>query len=62
MAGTLSVDDLRFVRMCKALGNPIRLKIVEELSRCEPCKCGQIVLKTDLAQSSVSQHLKVLFP
>lgn len=60
MAVLLSADDVRFVRMCKALGNPIRFQIVEELKRCQPCMCGNIVAKTVLAQSTVSQHLKVL--
>jgi DNA-binding transcriptional ArsR family regulator len=60
MAGILSDDDIHFVRMCKALGNPVRFQIVEELERCQPCMCGNIVAKTVLAQSTVSQHLKVL--
>ena len=60
MASILSDDDIRFVKMCKALGNPIRFKIVEELGRCQPCMCRNIVAKTVLAQSTVSLHLKVL--
>jgi hypothetical protein len=31
MTGILSDDSIRFVKMCKALGNPIRFKIVKEL-------------------------------
>ena len=60
MTDILSEDDIRLVKMCKALGNPVRLQIVEELERCQPCLCGNIVAKTTLAQSTVSHHLKVL--
>jgi len=60
MAGILSDDDIRFVKICKAMGNPVRFRIVEELGRYEPCMCGNVVAKTVLAQSTVSQHLKVL--
>jgi len=45
MAGILPDDDIRFVKICKALGNPVRFRIVEELGRCEPCMCGNIVAK-----------------
>jgi ArsR family transcriptional regulator len=60
MAGILSDDDIRFVKMCKVLGSPVRFQIVADLGRCEPCMCGNIVAKTVLAQSTVSQHLKVV--
>jgi ArsR family transcriptional regulator len=60
MADNLPADDIRLVRMCKALGNPTRLMILRELVKCQPCFCGGIVSKLPLAQSTVSQHLKVL--
>lgn len=44
----------------KALGHPARIKILRLLGRTEGCICGEIVDEVDLAQSTVSQHLKVL--
>lgn len=45
---------------CKALGHPARLQIVQVLSSVETCFCGDIVQQLPLAQSTVSQHLKIL--
>ena len=44
----------------KALGHPARVRILRLLVRRETCVCGDIVDELPLAQSTVSQHLKVL--
>lgn len=45
----------------KALADPTRVQLVELLARTgEPMSVGQIVTAMGLAQSTVSQHLKVL--
>ena len=44
----------------KALGHPARIAILEVLARRNACVCGEIVEELPLAQSTVSQHLKVL--
>jgi ArsR family transcriptional regulator len=59
-SSTLDTEDLRLARMFKALGNPVRLEILRQLASCERCICGDIVAALPLAQSTVSQHLKVL--
>ena len=46
--------------MLKALGNPVRFQIVQILAEKQVCITGEIVEATTLAQSTVSQHLKVL--
>lgn len=51
--------DLRLARMAKALGHPARIAILRMLAE-HACVCGQIVDTLPLAQSTVSQHLKVL--
>lgn len=56
----LTPDDLRLARVFKALGNPVRLEILRQLASCDRCNCGDIVAALPLAQSTVSQHLKVL--
>lgn len=57
---SLSPDDQRLATMLKALGNPVRFRIMRILSEKRMCITGDIVELTDLAQSTVSQHLKVL--
>jgi DNA-binding transcriptional ArsR family regulator len=56
----LSPEKQRLARMLKALGNPVRLQIVEFLAANQLCITNDIVQNTPLAQSTVSQHLKVL--
>jgi DNA-binding transcriptional ArsR family regulator len=43
-----------------ALSHPARIKILRHLAAHDCCCCGDVVQKLDLAQSTVSQHLKVL--
>jgi ArsR family transcriptional regulator len=50
----------RLVQMLKALGNPIRFQIMQTLAERQTCITQDIVDTTPLAQSTVSQHLKVL--
>ena len=56
----LTPDEERLVRMLKALGNPVRFQIMRAVADCPECITQDIVLRTPLAQSTVSQHLKVL--
>ena len=56
----LSAEELRLAQMFKALGNPVRLEILRQLADCQTCICNDIVAVLPLAQSTVSQHLKVL--
>lgn len=49
-----------FAAVCKALGHPTRLKIIHYLKTIDRCVCGEIVNILPLAQSTVSQHLKIL--
>ena len=46
--------------MLKALGHPVRWKIVRHLHQNENCCCGDLCGCFDLSQSTVSQHLGVL--
>jgi len=52
--------DLELAALAKALGHPARVAIMRLLSRKLSCVCGEIVSEMPLAQSTVSQHLKVL--
>jgi len=44
----------------RALAHPARVQILRTLAARGTCVCGQIVEVLPLAQSTVSQHLKVL--
>jgi ArsR family transcriptional regulator len=52
--------DEELAALTKALGHPARVQIMRLLVRREACICGDIVDEIPLAQSTVSQHLKVL--
>ncbi len=56
----LNRQQERLAKMLKALGNPIRFQIMETLAARQTCLTYEIVETTPLAQSTVSQHLKVL--
>jgi len=57
---TLTRDEERAAELFRALGNPARVHIVMELARRSTCQTGDLVGVLPLAQSTVSQHLKVL--
>jgi ArsR family transcriptional regulator len=56
--GDAADDEL--AHLAKAIGHPARVKILRLLLRRTSCVCGDIVDELPLAQSTVSQHLKVL--
>lgn len=47
-------------RLSWALAHPARVRIVRLLLSRTSCMCGEIVEEMPLAQSTVSQHLKIL--
>ena len=56
----LRPEDEECARLAQALGHPARVAIVRLLHERQSCICGEIVEVLPLAQSTVSQHLKVL--
>lgn len=56
----LTAEEERAAAIFRALGNPARIRIVTELARRNACVTGDLVEVLPLAQSTVSQHLKVL--
>ena len=53
-------DDDAAAERLKALGHPVRLAIVRALAERTHCCCADVCNRLPLAQSTVSQHLKVL--
>jgi ArsR family transcriptional regulator, arsenate/arsenite/antimonite-responsive transcriptional repressor len=55
-----SDQDDEVAVLAKALGHPMRVRILRILLGQEACFCGELVELLPLAQATVSQHLKVL--
>ncbi|MEO6125439.1 MAG: metalloregulator ArsR/SmtB family transcription factor [Ilumatobacteraceae bacterium] len=53
-------DDETLALLAKALGHPSRLKILRLLTERNACLTGEVVGELDLAQSTVSEHLRIL--
>jgi ArsR family transcriptional regulator len=52
--------DEELAKLAKAIGHPARVRIIRMLSRKEARVCSQIVDELPLAQSTVSEHLRIL--
>ena len=59
-AGEATTADRDLATQANALGHPARVQIVRFLLSRDSCMCGDIVEHLPLAQSTVSQHLKML--
>jgi ArsR family transcriptional regulator len=55
-----TTNGARAVAILRALANPIRFRIVQELAWRNECIVGDLVDVLPLAQSTVSEHLAVL--
>lgn len=53
-------DDETLARTAKALSHPARLAILRLLASREACVTGDVVAELPLAQSTVSEHLRIL--
>ena len=53
-------DQLKLSRFAKALGHPVRLYILELLSKQACCYSGDLTDVLPIAKSTLSQHLKEL--
>lgn len=52
--------DAEFAAFAKAVSHPIRVRILRMLARKEARACSVIVDELPLAQSTVSEHLRIL--
>ncbi len=53
-------DDGTLAEMAKAVAHPARLAILRLLAHRETCATGDVVAELPLAQSTVSEHLRIL--
>jgi ArsR family transcriptional regulator len=54
------IDDAAILRALKALADPTRFRIVEEVARSGELSCGQVVERCEMAQPTISHHMKIL--
>ncbi|BAC87943.1 ArsR/SmtB family transcription factor [Gloeobacter violaceus] len=53
-------EERQFATLCKALGHPIRVRILKILATRATCICGDLVEMLPVSQSTVSEHLRIL--
>jgi ArsR family transcriptional regulator, arsenate/arsenite/antimonite-responsive transcriptional repressor len=54
------VGDRELVRALKALADPIRFRMVQEIAKAGELSCGEVAERFDLSQPTISHHLKIL--
>ncbi len=54
------ISETEFAAMAKALGHPMRIRILRLLAERQSCITGDVVAELPLAQSTVSEHLRIL--
>lgn len=54
------MDDDRIALVARAVGHPARVRILRLLAGQDACMGGEIFGQMPLAQSTISQHLRVL--
>jgi DNA-binding transcriptional ArsR family regulator len=55
----INTDMAEMSALCKALAHPVRVQILQLLLE-RRCLCGDVVNALPLAQSTVSEHLRIL--
>jgi ArsR family transcriptional regulator len=53
-------DDETLAAMAKAIAHPARIAILRVLAHRQTCATGDLVAEFPLAQSTVSEHLRIL--
>ena len=55
-----ALDDGKIVRVLKALGDPKRFHMFQEIAEAGELSCSQIGKRFPLSQPTISHHLKIL--
>ena len=54
------VDEATLLQALKALSDPTRFRMIQEISKAGELNCGEVAERFDVSQPTVSHHLKVL--
>jgi ArsR family transcriptional regulator, arsenate/arsenite/antimonite-responsive transcriptional repressor len=55
------LDDDALLRALRALGDPRRFRMVQEIAAAGDLCCGEVAERFDVTQPTISHHLKILF-
>lgn len=55
-----TAEQNQIAAIAKALAHPARIAILQEIFKTQSCICGDLVGQINLAQPTISQHLKEL--
>lgn len=55
-----SLTDRELIRVLKALADPTRFRMVQEVAIAGELSCGQVAEHFDVSQPTISHHMKVL--
>ncbi len=56
----VELDDEQLAEVAKALGHPVRVRIMRLLVERRACVTGDLVAELPVGQSTVSEHLRIL--
>ena len=54
------LEDAELVQALKALADPGRFRMVQEIAAAGELSCGEVAERFDLSQPTVSHHMKIL--
>jgi ArsR family transcriptional regulator len=54
------LDDANIVRVLKALADPTRFRMVQEIATAGELSCGEVQEHFDVSQPTISHHMKIL--
>jgi ArsR family transcriptional regulator len=54
------VSDRELIRALKALADPTRFRMVQEIAEAGELSCGEVTERFDVSQPTISHHLKIL--
>lgn len=57
---TTELGDSGLIRALKALGDPTRFRMVQEISKAGELSCSGVAQRFDVSQPTVSHHMKIL--
>ena len=54
------ISDRELIRALKALADPTRFRMIQEIAEAGELSCGEVASRFDVSQPTISHHLKVL--
>ena len=54
------VSDLELIRALKAIADPTRFRMLQEIAEAGELSCGDVADRFDVSQPTISHHLKIL--